>query len=67
MSCYITVDATDPNIAAIRGLALGLEALVGLGPIVADQMLFAAGGLLPFTPVSTVIGMIWYVLNGQQR
>ncbi len=31
MSCYVTIDATDPNIAAIRGLAPGPAGLARLG------------------------------------
>lgn len=37
MSCYATIDATDPNIAAIRGLAWGLVGLARLCSIVAQH------------------------------
>ena len=46
MSCYVTIDATDPNIAAIRGLASGPTGLARLGFTVAVDV-FAAGRLLP--------------------
>lgn len=50
MSSYVTIDATDPNIAAIRGLASGL---VGLASLWASIDVFAAGHLLPSMLLST--------------
>lgn len=37
MSCYVTIDATDPNIAAIRGLAPSPAGLARLGFTVAQH------------------------------
>lgn len=37
MRCYVTIDATDPNLAAIRGLAPGPSGLARLGFTVAQH------------------------------
>lgn len=52
--CYITINATDPNIAAIRGLASGLVAVAWLGLTAAH---FGCC-ILPSTPVSDVIRVV---------
>lgn len=61
MSCYIIIDATDPNIAAIRGLAPGPVGLARLDFTLAQHDVFAAGHLPCSTPLSVVITANWCV------
>lgn len=68
MSCYVTIDATGPNIAAIRGLALGLGALVRLSFTVAHHWMSFASVCL--RPLCTIVywhrdSFVWATLTAE--